>query len=66
MQTYNPTVVYGGWPYPAYPPYAYYPPGYVAGTALLAGTIGLLACGLLLMAGFASRKRLGAVVSARA
>jgi hypothetical protein len=30
------------------------------------GTIGLLACGLLLMAGFASRKRLGAIVSARA
>lgn len=30
------------------------------------GTIGLLACGLLLMAGFASRKRLNAIVSARA
>ena len=30
------------------------------------GTIGLLACGLLLMAGFASRKRLTAIVSARA
>ncbi|HET9296303.1 MAG TPA: DUF3300 domain-containing protein, partial [Candidatus Binatia bacterium] len=30
VPTYNPTVVYGGWPYPAYPPYAYYPPGYVA------------------------------------
>jgi hypothetical protein len=30
------------------------------------GTIGLLACGLLLMAGFASRKRLGAIVSVRA
>ncbi len=30
------------------------------------GTIGLLACGLLLMAGFASRKRLSAIVSARA
>jgi len=30
------------------------------------GTIGLLACGLLLMVGFASRKRLGAIVSARA
>lgn len=25
---YNPTVVYGGWPYPGYPPYPYYPPGY--------------------------------------
>jgi Spy/CpxP family protein refolding chaperone len=30
VPTYNPTVVYGAWPYPAYPPYAYYPPGYVA------------------------------------
>jgi uncharacterized protein DUF3300 len=28
VPTYNPTVVYGAWPYPAYPPYAwYYPPG---------------------------------------
>jgi len=28
VPTYNPTVVYGTWPYPAYPPYAwYYPPG---------------------------------------
>ena len=32
VPTYNPTVVYGAWPYPAYPPYAYYPPGYVAGS----------------------------------
>ena len=31
VPTYNPTVVYGAWPYPAYPPYYYYPPGYVAG-----------------------------------
>src|SRR5262249_33434994 len=23
---YDPTVVYGAWPYPAYPPYSYYPP----------------------------------------
>ena len=33
VPTYNPTVVYGAWPYPAYPPYYYYPPGYVATTA---------------------------------
>jgi hypothetical protein len=33
VPTYNPTVVYGAWPYPAYPPYAYYPPGYIAGSA---------------------------------
>ena len=25
VPAYNPTVIYGGWPYPAYPPY-YYPP----------------------------------------
>ncbi len=30
VPTYNPTVVYGTWPYPAYPPYPVYPPGYVA------------------------------------
>src|SRR5882672_6521300 len=27
VPTYNPTVVYGAWPYPAYPPYPVYPPG---------------------------------------
>ncbi|MBW2708451.1 MAG: DUF3300 domain-containing protein [Deltaproteobacteria bacterium] len=28
VPTYNPIIVYGTWPYPAYPPYAwYYPPG---------------------------------------
>jgi Protein of unknown function (DUF3300) len=30
VPAYNPTVIYGVWPYPAYPPYYYYPPGYVA------------------------------------
>jgi hypothetical protein len=29
VPTYNPAVVYGVWPYPAYPPYSYYPLGYV-------------------------------------
>ena len=33
VPAYNPTVVYGAWAYPAYPPYYYYPPGYVAGAA---------------------------------
>ncbi len=33
VPTYNPTVVYGAWAYPAYPPYPVYPPGYVAGAA---------------------------------
>jgi hypothetical protein len=37
VPTYNPTVVYGAWPYPAYPPYYYYPPGYVAGSMFAFG-----------------------------
>ncbi|HEX2943838.1 MAG TPA: DUF3300 domain-containing protein [Rhodopila sp.] len=38
VPAYNPTAVYGTWPYPAYPPvYMPPPPGYVAGTALLSG-----------------------------
>ena len=41
VPTYNPTVVYGAWPYPAYPPTPYYPPGYVAGTALLSFGVGM-------------------------
>ena len=28
VPVYDPTVVYGAWRYPAYPPYYYYPPGY--------------------------------------
>ena len=41
VPVYNPTVVYGAWPYPAYPPYYYYPPGYVAGTAMFSFAVGL-------------------------
>jgi hypothetical protein len=41
VPTYNPTVVYGGWPYPAYPPYYYYPPGYVPGAALFSFGVGV-------------------------
>lgn len=38
VPTYNPTVVYGVWPYPAYPPvYVPPPPGYVIGTSFVAG-----------------------------
>lgn len=38
VPTYNPTVVYGSWWYPSYPPvYLPPPPGYVFGTALLSG-----------------------------
>ena len=47
VPTYNPTVVYGAWPYPAYPPYPCYPPyppGYVASSALWFGAG--VACGL--------------------
>jgi hypothetical protein len=29
VPVYNPTVIYGSWPYPAYPPYYWYPPAYV-------------------------------------
>lgn len=47
VPTYNPTVVYGTWPYPAYPPYYYYPPGYVAGGALLGFTAGVIVGGAL-------------------
>lgn len=41
VPTYNPTIVYGAWPYPAYPPYYYYPPGYVAGTAAFSFAAGV-------------------------
>jgi len=41
VPTYNPTVVYGAWPYPAYPPYYYYPPGYVAGAAMFSFGVGV-------------------------
>jgi hypothetical protein len=34
---YDPAVVYGAWPYPAYPPYYYPPPGYIAGAAIATG-----------------------------
>ena len=37
VPAYNPTVVYGPWWYPAYPPYYYYPPGYVAAGAFWFG-----------------------------
>ncbi|WP_250528909.1 DUF3300 domain-containing protein [Caballeronia sp. ATUFL_F1_KS4A] len=38
VPTYNPTVVYGTWPYPAYPPvYVPPPPGYAIGSAFMTG-----------------------------
>jgi len=42
VPTYNPTSVYGPWPYPAYPPYYYYPPGYAPGAALFTFTAGVV------------------------
>jgi len=41
VPTYNPTVVYGAWAYPSYPPYYYYPPGYVAGAAVFSFAAGV-------------------------
>ncbi len=41
VPTYNPTVVYGAWPYPAYPPYPWYPPGYVATAAVFTFAAGV-------------------------
>jgi len=34
---YDPSVVYGPWPYPAYPPYYFPPPGYIAGAVIATG-----------------------------
>src|SRR5262249_28733628 len=41
VPTYNPSAAYGPWPYPAYPPYSYYPPGYVATASLLSFGAGM-------------------------
>jgi len=51
VPAYNPTTVYGTWPYPAYPP-PYYPPppGYGYGSALLRGLmfgVGIAAAGAI-------------------
>ena len=37
VPVYNPTVVYGTWAYPSYPPYPYYPPAYGVGMGLAVG-----------------------------
>jgi hypothetical protein len=41
VPTYNPTVVYGAWPYAAYPPYSYYPPGYTAAASVISFGVGM-------------------------
>ncbi len=47
VPTYDPTMMYGTWPYPAYPPYYYYPPGYVPGAAFFTFTAGVIIGGAL-------------------
>jgi len=42
VPTYDPTVVYGPWPYPAYPPYYYYPPAYYPGAGMFWFGAGML------------------------
>jgi hypothetical protein len=42
VPAYNPTVVYGAWPYPAYPP-DYYPSYYPTGAVIGAGLLGFAA-----------------------
>ena len=37
VPVYNPTVVYGTWAYPSYPPYPYYPPAYGVGMGIAVG-----------------------------
>ena len=41
VPVYNPTVVYGPWPYAMYPPYYYYPPAY-AGGVFFAFSVGIV------------------------
>ena len=47
VPSYNPTVAYGAWPYPAYPPAYPYPPGYAFGAAALSFGIGMAVGGAL-------------------
>jgi len=47
VPTYNPTVVYGAWAYPAYPPYAYYPPAYYGGAMFWSFTAGVVVGGAI-------------------
>ena len=41
VPSYNPTVAYGAWPYPDYPPYYPYPPGYMFGTDMISFGVGM-------------------------
>lgn len=42
VPAYNPTVVYGPWPYPAYPPYPYYSPGAVVAGEMMSFGAGFM------------------------
>jgi uncharacterized membrane protein YgcG len=42
VPVYNPVVVYGPWPYPAYPPYYYYPPAYPPGGVFFSFSVGII------------------------
>jgi len=41
VPVYNPLVVYGPWPFPAYPPYYYYPAGWPAAGAFFSFGVGI-------------------------
>jgi hypothetical protein len=41
VPVYNPTVIYGPWPYPYYPPYYWYPP-YYSGGVFFAFSVGIV------------------------
>src|SRR5215470_11519100 len=47
VPSYNPTVVYGAWAYPAYPPYAYYPPSYYGAGMFWSFTAGVVVGGAI-------------------
>lgn len=41
VPAYDPVVVYGAWPYPAYPPYPVYPPGAMVATSMVSFGVGM-------------------------
>ncbi|WP_051304973.1 DUF3300 domain-containing protein [Chitinilyticum litopenaei] len=45
VPVYNPSYVYGPWPYPYYTPYYWYPPGYAYSGAIFGFTAGLIVGG---------------------
>ncbi|QLI83236.1 DUF3300 domain-containing protein [Chitinibacter fontanus] len=42
VPVYNPTVVYGPWPYPSYVPYYWYPPSYAYAASAFSFTVGVM------------------------